>query len=315
MNDFDERLRLLVRTIGEASPAPPSVPLALSAPRRIVQGGWVVAAVTFGLAILVFGTVRLLLSPGGDDPGTELVNDDQLRAPSLAEYDVAVRSAIGTLAASDGVAGVQFGHIDGDLVGAVWFDSRRNGDVVVVQRQDAAVGDYGWPGDPSTGVTGAARVITTTIWVRVDDRQYEATLTNGQPDGGWSVTEANDDSGELALGLVLLFQYDEFATPTEVGEVSFEESAEGGGVWTLTAPFSDGNQITTWQIGGAGELVSWSYELVGVSSSNLEFPGLTSGSVRFTPLTDPDPIFVPDPEAMPDVAQFGLPGDFPLGSG
>jgi hypothetical protein len=277
---------------------PSSEPTARTLPR----GLFVVVSAVVALAAAV-GVAKVLL-------------DEQPSGTSLAAYDAAVRSAVETLAASDGVEGAQSGYVEGNLVGAVWFDSRSNGDVVVVQRQDAAVGDYGWPGDPSTGPTAEARVITTTIWVRVDDRQYEATLTNGQSDDGWSVTEANDGWGDpLALGLVLLFQYDEFATPTDVGEVSFEESAEGGGVWTLTAPFSDGNQITTWQIGGAGELVSWSYELVGVSSSNLEFPGLTSGAVRFTSLTDPDPILVPDLQAMPDPAQFGLPGDFPLGSG
>lgn len=262
-----------------------------------------IAVVLALVALLAVGLAKVLL-------------DDQPSGTSLEDYDDAVRSAVETLAASDGVAGVQSGYVDGNLTGAVWFDSRDNGDVVVVQRQDAGVGGYGWPGDPSTDSTVAAQVITTTIWVRVDDLQYEATLTNGQPDDGWSVTEtSNGSGGPLALGLVFLFQYDEFATPTEVGEVSFEEVAGGGGVWTLTAPYSDGNQITTWQIGGAGELVSWSYELVGVSSSNLEFPGLTSGVIQFTPLIDPDPIFVPDPQAIPDPAQFGFPGDFPLGSG
>lgn len=73
MNDFDERLRLLVRTIGEAAPRPPSVPVASSPPRRMVPRGRVVALVAFGLAVLIFGTVRLFLSPGGDVTGTASV--------------------------------------------------------------------------------------------------------------------------------------------------------------------------------------------------------------------------------------------------
>ena len=71
MSEFDERLRRLVRTIGEAAPPPPSVPDALQTPRRrVLWRGPLVAAAAFGLAILVLGVVRRFLSPGGDATGT-----------------------------------------------------------------------------------------------------------------------------------------------------------------------------------------------------------------------------------------------------
>jgi len=238
-----------------------------------------------------------------------LLADNGTKRLSLEDYDAALLSAIETLVASDGVEGIEEGYVEGQLASAVWFDSRPNGDVVVVQREDLAVTRYGWLTLPSTDASAAGAEIATTIHVRVGAALYEATLTDGEPDGGWAIIEPYEG---LAFGLALLLDYHELGPPTEVGEVTFEAAAGGGGIWTMTTPYSDGQVVVTWQSGTGGELQSYSYELVGVSGPNRPFPGLTSGSIRYTPLIDPDPIVPPDPEAAPDPGQFGLPPDFPF---
>lgn len=70
MNDLDDRLRELVRTIGEASPEPPSL---REAPQRpapsFVVSGPVVAIVSFAAVVAVFVGLRVLLGGGGaEDP-------------------------------------------------------------------------------------------------------------------------------------------------------------------------------------------------------------------------------------------------------
>lgn len=224
---------------------------------------------------------------------TMLRADDGPATRSPAQHDAALRSAIELLMASDGVQGLEEGYADGRLASAMWFDYRRSGDTVAIQREELINGQ-----------------IAATIQVRVGDALYQASYT-GEPSGEWEVVEPYD--GPLAFGLALLLDYERLGFSSEGGEVTFEE-VSGGGRWTVTAPFADGQQVVTWATGQGGELRSYAYELVGVDPANVPFPGLTSATIAFTALEDPVPIAAPDIDTVPNPETFGLPADFPFGS-
>lgn len=103
--------------------------------------------------------------------------------------------------------------------------------------------------------------------------------------------------------------------PNDDGDVTHEESADGGSVWTLTAPYREGSAVQTWQILPDGELGAWWWELSGVSlPMEVDTNPTTLGRIDFTPLASPEPIVAPGAEAEPNLAEFDLPDDFPLAS-
>jgi len=69
VTEFDDRLRHLVRTIGEAAPQPPPPPDATVRTRRFQPSGPLIAVATFVIAVAVFGVVRVFLSHEGDSAG------------------------------------------------------------------------------------------------------------------------------------------------------------------------------------------------------------------------------------------------------
>ncbi|HUH17214.1 MAG TPA: hypothetical protein VMM85_04640 [Methylomirabilota bacterium] len=258
------------------------------------------------LTVLGLGLVRPFVGTPPAEPATM----DELRA--------AVTSSVDALLQSDGIEGVQVAHIGEHLSGAVWFDSRANGDVAVVQRVDRDVSESGWWLNPADGPPASGRNVLTTVWVLTDSAFSKATFTNGEPDGGWSVTDRDGaPRGALAFGLAILAEQDyPFGLGTADGEVTRAESADGGTTWTLTAPYRDGSAVQQWWIHPDGSLRSWSFELVGVSRPlGVDTPPTTSGSVEYTPLTNPEPIPAPDPDSTPDLDGFDLPEDVPLGPG
>jgi hypothetical protein len=66
MSELDERLRRLVRKIGEAAPPPPPIRDVPARTRRSAWRGPLVAAASFAVVLLGFGAVRLFFSPGSD---------------------------------------------------------------------------------------------------------------------------------------------------------------------------------------------------------------------------------------------------------
>ncbi|CAN5585055.1 hypothetical protein BH23CHL10_BH23CHL10_13450 [soil metagenome] len=237
---------------------------------------------------------------------------------TMEELQAAVDSAVEALIDAPGVEGYQVAYIDEYLSGASWFDSRSNGDVVVVQRIDVDVAQIAWWLNRSEGPPTTGRNIATTVWVLVGDEFYEATSTSGQGDARWSV--ADRDAARrvpLTLGLVLLSGDDGmFGLPADDGAITREESPDGGSVWMLTTPDRDGEGVQRWHIGPGGELRSWSWELVGVSQPmEPDTNPTTSWRMEFTALADPDPIQAPTSGEDLELTDFALPEDFPLGSG
>lgn len=323
--DTEERLRAWLHaeaTHGATAPAPlheriNEIPMIVSergwdrmrrGPLRSISA--VAATVVIATAVTAVGVglaQPFLATPPGD------------RA-TIEELDEAITSAIEALVESPGVEGVQLSYIDEHLAAAVWFDSRPNGDVVVVQRRDLDVAESGWWLNPTGGPPATGRNIVTTVRVLAGDAFYQASLRNGQPEDGWSVVGRDAaPRGPLSYGLLILTEEDypfPFGLlPTGDEEVTHEGSPDGGSVWTVTAPYRDGSGVQRWEIRPGGELGSWSWELVGVTASlDVGTGPETSGRIEFMPLSDPDPISAPDLEADLYLSQFDLPGDFPLGS-
>ncbi len=237
------------------------------------------------------------------------------RTATLEELDAAVGSAIATLLQSPGVEGVQSSYVREHLASAVWFDSRRNGDVVVVQRVDRDVAESGWWLAPSGSPPAVGRSVATTVRYLVGDLFYEATFANGEPEGGWSVVGRDSaPRGPLAFGLLILTDENYgFGPPVGGEEVTQAGSADGGSVWTLTVPSDDGTAVQTWNIGPTGVLESYSLEREGFAPPLEAGAGpATSGRIVFRPVVDPEPIEAPDAGAPPDLSELDLPDDFPM---
>lgn len=96
MSEFDERLRRVVRTIGESAPHPPAVPDKQPAVGRRWNGP-LVALSAFVVVVLVFGASRLLLWPEGGSSdgasGMEAVRHQVLKVTLTA--DLACDDAVG----------------------------------------------------------------------------------------------------------------------------------------------------------------------------------------------------------------------------
>lgn len=320
--NLEDRLRDSLNDLARRYPLDPSLAANVTAqlperdPSSHLRSPLVFATAIAGAAVVIV-LVALKLLPSGNLPiGPEAT--PAASAASREELDAALESAIDALLASGGAEGVQLGYIGDHLSGAVWFDFRPNGDVAVVQRVDVDVTQTGWWLNPTNSPPATGRRIATTAWVLAGDAFYEATFMNGEPDDGWSV-EGPDAAprGPLALGIAMLTAEDlSMGRPADDAAVTYAPSADGGSVWTATAPHQDGSAVQTWHIGPGGELASWSFELVGVSAPlDVDTIPVTSGRVEFTPLADPGPIEGPDPEAPPDLDLFNLPEDFPLGEG
>lgn len=327
MNDLDteDRLRAWLHaeaTHGATAPAPlrervREIPTVVSGRGwdRMRRGS--LRSISAVAATVVIATALTAVGLGLAQPFLATPPDD---TATIEELDQAITSAIEALVESPGVEGVQLSYIDEHLAAAVWFDSRPNGDVAVVQRRDLDVAETGWWLNPTGGPPATGRNIVTTVWVLAGDAFYQATLRNGQPEDGWSVTGRDAaPRGPLSYGLLILTEEDYpfplGLVPTGDEEVTHEGSPDGGSVWTVTAPYRDGSAVVRWHIRPSGELESWSFELVGVSPLLEAGTGpTTSGRIEFMPLSDPDPISAPDVEADLDLSQFDLPGDFPLGS-
>ncbi len=323
MNDdeLEERLRAWMRA--EATPtlsAPAALRDRVSAiPAATPAGAWArwpsVPMIPAMVATVLIAATVTLIGLGIVRPFVGTAPDE---TSTVEELRAAVTTAVDALLQSDGIEGVQSAHIGEHLSGAVWFDSRANGDVAVVQRVDRDVSESGWWLNPTDGPPAIGRNVLTTAWVLTDSAFSEATFTNGEPDGGWSVMDPDAaPRGPLAFGLAILTEQDyPFGLGTADGEATRTESADGGTTWTLTAPYRDGNAVQRWRVDPDGSLRSWSFELVGVSMPmTVDTPPTTSGRVEFTPLTDPEPTDAPDPDVTPDLDEFDLPEDFPLASG
>jgi hypothetical protein len=276
--------------------------------RRLGSAGPASAiAATLVVAVAVIALALVVVPP--------FVGTAPDRVATLEELEAALESAADALADSPGVEGRQESYIDDQLSSAVWFDWRQNGDVVVVQRIDRDVTESGWWLDPGQAPPAVGRNVETSIRAFVGDDFYEATLSNGEPVGGWSVGDRGDAPGggdaPLALGVAILTRDDFIGLPDE-GEVTRTDASGGGAVWTLTASEDGSPAVQRWRIGPDGTLRGWSWRRLEAPSA-LDANPVTSTEIDFTPLHDPEPIGQPDAEASPSTEGFGIPDDFPLG--
>lgn len=231
-------------------------------------------------------------------------------APSVEDLNSAVNAAIDVLAASPAVEGVQESYILDYLASATWFDWRRDGSAIVIQRVDVDVAESGWWADPANDPLRVGANVTTTIRVLAGETLYEATQIQGHSAGQWTAIDSQEaPHGALALGIAVLTE-DGWAL--EDGEVARTANSDGGTTWTLSAPYLDGTVVQRWEIGAGGELTSWSFEYLSVEDIEKLGDPITAGQMTFVPISHPDPIKAPDADVEPGFTDFGLPHDFPM---
>lgn len=102
MSELDERLRQLVRKIGEAAPPPPRIRDVPTRTGRRAWGGPLVAAASFAVVLLGFGAARLFFSPGFDSTGATAdevsVRHQVIELTLVADLSCEQRSGAGTSA-------------------------------------------------------------------------------------------------------------------------------------------------------------------------------------------------------------------------
>jgi hypothetical protein len=262
---------------------------------RILLVAAAVSAITLG----AFGIARISLRA----------------SPSLEDLTLAINAAVDKLAASPAVQGVQESYIGEYLASATWFDWRRNGSALVVQRVDADVAESGWwaaaEGDPPR--IGAN--ITTTARVLVNGTLYEATQSTRQPAEHWSSMDLQDaPRGALALGIAVLTD-DSWALDlgtSQAAEVSRTTNLAGETTWTLSSAALGGTLVQRWDVAVGGELRNWSFEYANVENVAALPEPITAGQLTFHPVARPEPIEAPAEADEPSLADFDLPPDFPM---
>lgn len=236
-------------------------------------------------------------------------------ASTVDELDASLASALGELAESSGVEGLQTSYVEGHLASAVWFDYRANGDVAVVQRVDRDVLESGWWLGPSDAPPAVGENIVTILRVLVDDSFYEATLEGGEAQGAWSTVDREAaPPGPLALGVLFLTEEtNRLAIPIDDGDLQRTDVAGGGSVWSSTSPIEGGIAVQTWDINPDGTLDSYTWELIGADPplGSGDDP-VTGGRIDFRRVDEPEPIAAPDVDAVPDPAVLRLPPVVPL---
>lgn len=262
---------------------------------------------TLGALALIIIALVVIRPFEGTDPAGDVSTVDDL--------DASVASALGELAGSPGVEGLQTSYVGGHLASAVWFDYRANGDVAVVQRVDRDVLESGWWLGPSDAPPAVGQNIVTTLRVLVDESFYEATLEGGEVQGAWSVVDRDAaPPGPLALGVLFLTEEtNRLAIPIDDGDVQRTDVPGGGIVWSSTAPIEGGIAVQTWDINPDGTLDSYTWQLIGADPplASGDDP-VTGGRIDFRRVDEPEPIAAPDVDAAPDPAALRLPPGVPL---
>jgi hypothetical protein len=304
---------LLDEAVREVPRRPGDLDAVRSRARRRQQRQRVVVAGMAAVLVLVGALVVVPALTDRAPPVIDPPDDGEVTEVSMDELEAAVSSAIAALRRAPGLEGVQQAFIGDHLAAAVWFRSRADGEVVVVQSVDVDVHDSGWwlvDDEPPA----AGRRFTTTAWIVVDDVLYEATADNGQPDQPWAISDRQPPV-RLALGLALLdVGTDMVGTPGEGWEATRHDLGAGQELWMVTGPHQDGRFEQRWEITD-GKLTAWEFELVDVSRQPLQTGSdvLTSGSIEYRALADPDSIAAPQPGDDLNLDGFDLPAGFPTG--
>lgn len=215
--------------------------------------------------------------------------------------EAAVTEAVAQLADSPGVTGVVTSTIGEYVASATWFDWRPNGDQVVVTRTDIDVSAPWWT-DPDGRPLSVGERIQTEMSVAVGDEFYRA-------EGDTWVVEEGPRPLTFWTGVL------EGRIPALGGfppdaQDDRRDLADGTTVWVMVSGSDDGRTITEWTVSPDGALASVSTAVE--RTPTPEQAGSTTTTVEFTPLDDVGPVPVPDPDAAPDPAIFGLPDDFPF---
>jgi carboxyl-terminal processing protease len=263
-------------------------------------------------AIAIVAILAVLISQGIEVGPQPTPTTDAVPSPASAdELRAAVESGLDALREAPGVEGVSTASVLGELSGATWFTWRPNGDQVVVARTDVDVAQTAWWMQPGGQPPARGENVTTMIHVLIGDRAYVSEAD------AWVEQSRADVPGVAALATGLLD-----GDPTLVGgflgigaaDVTVRRTADGGAVWSVSAPDRGGVATAEWTIGPDGSLASYSSEVIGATPTPEDSSFVTSQRMDFTPISDAGQIEPPDTQAPPDPASLGLPDGFPLGT-
>jgi len=316
----DEQIVEYLRSRAAVEPPPNLVASVMTAvdvapPTRSTFAAFVPAAAVAG-AVAIVALVALLIGPGRDvGPAPTLSAEPSAAAAdaTLEELEAAVMAATERLASANAVHGTHTYEIDGYLASATWFDWRPDGDQVVITREDIHVSASWWSNPDGEPLTVGER-IGTTISVITDgryvfsrDETWIEPLEAPRGPLSWG-------TGMLAGDIPPLGGLD----PEAVASVTRSQLADGGETWSLRATSDGEPQTLEWTIDAFGILTAYRAEGVGLAvalQEGLLVPLPTHTEIDFTWWDDVGPIPQPDLDAPADPAVFGLPADFPLGTG
>lgn len=161
-------------------------------------------------------------------------------------------------------------------------------------------------------------------WIQVGGERYCATsgisscgVGEGGTDGLWTrrgpaPTGPEVDRIPIGLDLAAMAEGSTLNSAAEVPDVAMELTkqvmADGGTVWTWTAPFLDGDATRSWTVDRDGVLVAHSLRSETVP---IDLVAATALEFEFTIVENPAPIVPPDVGSALDLAKLGLPGDLP----
>lgn len=312
----DERIVEYLRARGRAAPPADLVDVVMAAvdaapQRRSRFGGYLPAGVAAG-AVAVIALLALLIGSGRDVGPGPMSSDTPAptATPTMAELEAAVTAAIQRLASAPAVQGRHSHTIEGYLASATWFDWRPSGDQVVISRTDIDVSAPWWT-DPDGEPLSVGERIDTDIWVILGNTAYVSR------DQSWLVLDRADAPRALHWGTGMLSGEIPplgFVRPGPDPVVVRHDLAEGGELWRLEIADDEDAAVIEWRIGADGRLSS--YVIDGYDVTFEPTVALRNASARtvieFTAVDEPEPIQAPNPDAVPNAEQLGLPADFPL---
>lgn len=234
---------------------------------------------------------------------------------SVGEFKDALTDALAVLGEAPGIQGIQESYIQTHLAGRVWFSSRDNGDIIVVEQADIDVRDTAW-WLTSAGPTAVGENLTTTARLVVEGDYYQATVSDrdSQP---WSQPEI-DPPGTLAFGLVFFDDQfgpqvrDQIAPPD--ANITRQDTANGGEIWTVKGPADETSGEQRFYVHPDGYLASWSWQALRVNGDpNDQTAPIDAGNISYLPLDNPDELAKPEVGTPLDLTAYDLPEGFPIG--
>lgn len=250
--------------------------------------------------------------PDGQDP------TGFIEVVTVERLSDGVAAAAAALLDAPGVA-VTRTRTDEAAVRWAWVTSRANGDFVSIRRQEPTDPDGGLPsGTLATAFVDGSFFIA---GIAASDSQPWSLMNRGVVmDRSSPFVGVGLDLAGMADGVLFVPLQDPSA-----GEVTRQDTVDGGVVWSWTAPFHGGTVVQDWNVHPDGHLRSYTLRYLGdIQPPDVEFlvqpttapelarsPFISPAEEHsdFVILHDPAPITAPDVGTVLDLEVAGVPAD------